>query len=73
MITFDPIAIEAIRESLGITDLAASAIIFKLLQSGEAVSPQSVNEATLTVRKNAQSETALDATTRILQQKYGKS
>lgn len=72
MTTFDPIAIEALRETLGITDLAASAAIFKLLQSGEAVSPQSVEKAALAIRKSAQPETALEATTRILRQKYGK-
>lgn len=72
MITFDPIAIETLRESLGITDIAASAAIFKLLQAGEAVSRESVEKATVILRKSAQPETALEATTRILRERYKK-
>lgn len=72
--TYDPIAIEALRETLGITDLYAGEIIFQILQAGESVTVESVKKAkaNVSVQKNASPETALEATSRILRQKYRK-
>ncbi|WDU61073.1 hypothetical protein LRS56_19770 [Pseudomonas poae] len=75
--TYDPIAIEALRETLGITDLYAGNIIFQILQAGEAVTAESIKKAkasvsvSVSVQKNVKPETAIEATSRILRQKYG--
>ncbi len=67
--TYDPVAIEALRESLGITDMDAGEYIFRILESGKAVTLETVAlEKSAHLRKSV---TALDATTRILQEKYG--
>lgn len=74
--TYDPIAIEALRETLEITDLYAGGIIFQILQAGEAVTAESIKKAKASVsvsaQKNVKPETAIEATSRILRQKYGK-
>lgn len=68
--TYDPVAIEALRESLGVTDMNAGEYIFRILEAGQAVTLEAV-----AVEKSAhllKSDAAVEATTRILQERYGK-
>ncbi|TWR52516.1 hypothetical protein FIV41_25860 [Pseudomonas marginalis] len=76
---YNPSAIETLRESLGITDLAAGEFIYQLLELGQTVSVESVQKAMnasapkrVHAPQEAKQETDIERTTRILQQKYGK-